>query len=81
METSYEFAYVGNGKIEFINTDMDSVMSIDDKNQELELIENGTLCSRCGELNENLISDDNILKAPSGERYICAKCIGGISNE
>ena len=39
METSYEVAYVGNEKIEFINEDMDSGISIDDKNQELERIE------------------------------------------
>ena len=77
METSYEFIYAGNGEIEFINKEMDSVMSIDDKNQELELIENGTLCSKCGELNINLIGEDKILKTPSGERYICDKCIGG----
>ena len=77
METSYEFIYAGNGEIEFINKEMDSVMSIDEKNQELELIENGTLCSKCGELNINLIGEDKILKTPSGERYICDKCIGG----
>ena len=77
METSYEFAYVGNGKIEFINKEMDSGMGIDDKNQELELVENGTLCSKCGELNVNLIGEDNILKTPTGNKYICDKCIGG----
>lgn len=42
-----------------------------------ELIENGTLCSKCGELNINLIGEDKILKTPSGRRYICGKCTGG----
>lgn len=80
METKYEINYLGNGEIDFINNDAEVIASIDDKNQELELVENGTLCSKCGELNVNLIGEDKILKTPSGERYICDKCIGGTSN-
>lgn len=46
-------------------------------NYENELIGNGTLCSKCGELNINLIGEDKILKTPIGRRYICGKCTGG----
>lgn len=49
-------------------------MSIDDRNQYNELIENGTLCSKCGELNQNLIGTDKILKTAPGTLYICSKC-------
>lgn len=51
-------------------------MSIDDRNQYNELIENGTLCSKCGELNQNLIGKDLILNTPPGKPYICPKCEG-----
>ena len=79
METNYEIVYLGNGEIDFINradTDED-FLDIDDMNQENQLIENGTLCSNCGELNVNLIGEDKILKTPSGRKYICDKCTGG----
>ena len=79
METNYEIVYLGNGEIDFINrADTDEeFLDIDDMNQENELIENGTLCSNCGELNVNLIGEDKILKTPSGRKYICDKCTGG----
>ena len=79
MGTNYEIEYLGNGEINFVNTvetDKD-FLEIDDINQELELIENGTLCSNCGDLNINLIGEDKILKTPIGRKYICKKCIGG----
>lgn len=72
METNYEIVYLGNGEIDFINR-----ADTDDMNQENQLIENGTLCSNCGELNVNLIGEDKILKTPSGRKYICDKCTGG----
>ncbi|MBP3930750.1 MAG: hypothetical protein J6D47_14465 [Peptostreptococcaceae bacterium] len=79
METNYEIVYLGNGEIDFINrADTDEeFLDIDDMNQENQLIENGTLCSNCGELNVNLIGEDKILKTPSGRKYICDKCTGG----
>lgn len=79
METNYEIVYLGNGEIDFINrADTDEeFLDIDDMNQENQLIENGTLCSNCGELNVNLIGEDKILKTPSGREYICDKCTGG----
>ena len=79
METNYVMEYLGNNEINFLNniaTDKE-LIDIDDMNLENELIENGTLCSKCGELNVNLIGEDKILKTPSGEIYICEKCIGG----
>lgn len=79
METNYEIVYLGNGEIDFINrADTDEeFLDIDDMNEENQLIENGTLCSNCGELNVNLIGEDKILKTPSGRKYICDKCTGG----
>ena len=79
METNYEIVYLGNGEIDFINrADTDEeFLDIDDMNQENQLIENGTLCSNCGDLNVNLIGEDKILKTPSGRKYICDKCTGG----
>lgn len=79
MGTNYEIVYLGNGEVDFIKkSEADNdFLEIDDMNQENELIENGTLCSKCGELNINLIGEDKILKTPSGRRYICGKCTGG----
>ena len=79
METNYVMEYLGNNEINFLNniaTDKE-LIDIDDMNLENELIENGTLCSKCGELNVNLIGEDKILKTPSGRKYICDKCTGG----
>ncbi|MGN1358700.1 MAG: hypothetical protein ACI4WU_04970 [Bacilli bacterium] len=47
----------------------------DDELQYQQLINNGTLCCNCGELNENLVGKDRILKEPLYHRYTCPKCL------
>lgn len=41
----------------------------------------GTLCYSCGNLNENLITNDRILNTPVGKPYICNKCLDDMKNE
>lgn len=49
-------------------------MPTDQRNQYDELVENGTLCYSCGEMNENLVGKDKILNTAPGELYMCLKC-------
>lgn len=81
METKYEMIYKGKGEVDFIINDADVTRYLDDKIQENELYANGTLCYSCGELNENLIGDDKILKTAPGTLYICDKCEGEMKDE
>lgn len=48
---------------------------IDDLHQEQLLIENGTLCYRCGGMNEELVEEGSrLLKESPGKPYICDIC-------
>lgn len=49
-------------------------MLIDDREQQNELLANGTLCYSCGNLVEALVGEDKILKAPSGKATLCEEC-------
>lgn len=50
------------------------MISQDDRNQEKELYENGTLCYKCGNLIETLVGEDRILKTPSNKKTLCKEC-------
>ncbi|MGL5190882.1 MAG: hypothetical protein ACRC7S_14670 [Cetobacterium sp.] len=73
METKYEIIYQGKGEVDFI---LDNKIEDEDNEIISELLTNGTLCWKCGKLNESLIGEDRILKAPSGWIYTCEKCKG-----
>lgn len=48
---------------------------IDDLHQEQLLKENGTLCYRCGCMNEDLVEEGSrLLKESPGKPYICSVC-------
>lgn len=50
-------------------------MSQDDREQQNELLANGTLCYSCGNLVEALVGEDKILKTPSGKPTLCKECM------
>lgn len=51
-------------------------MTRDDRDQQNTLLANGTLCYSCGNLIDNVIGEDKILKTPSGKPTLCKECEG-----
>lgn len=57
---------------------MDNLSAAEIAEQKEILVQNGTLCLKCGSLNEDLVREDGsrVLKEAPGKATVCDKCKG-----